>query len=125
MRVVIGAVALLITNGLIAGCGNGSNAGVKFDDLNALGSAIGCTSNTEDDTGPAMFAAQTNECELGGDKHAELEWFNNNGARDNYMDVGTSNGAVYVYGDHWAAECYTKDVQALVKSKTKGDTRDE
>ena len=61
------------------------------------------------------FASETGSCEAEGVPGVlTINLFNNNKARDSYIELGTSNGAVYVLGDGWVVECQTRGQQETI-----------
>jgi hypothetical protein len=113
VRTFLTALALVT----LTACG-GSGDDKDYDSLKDVGQAAGCDPYT-DVAEPMMYATETAECTLpSGD--VTLNWFNDNQARDQYVDLGTNNGAVYAIGDNWAAECQTEKQQAEVAEATGG-----
>lgn len=115
-------LALTLTALFLTACG--SSSGMNYEDIDAVANGAKCDSFTVDDE-PMMFAAKSGSCTLPSSDDVGISWFNSNDARDQYMDIGTRNGAVYVYGEQWIVECQDTDAQAAVAKTTKGETTGE
>jgi hypothetical protein len=107
---------------VLTACGSSGGGSTGYADIDAVAQAAKCDSFSTDDD-PMMFAAKSGSCTLPSGDDVYVSWFNNNEARDKYLDVGISNGAVYVYGDKWLIECQDADAQAEAAKSTKGDKK--
>lgn len=99
-----------------------SGGGESYDSIGAVAAAAECT-EVEPEDEPMMFASETATCTLEGGDTVTINMFNNDEARDNYVKVGTANGAAYVLGGGWAIECENHNLQSVVADSTGGDTK--
>jgi len=119
--------ALIASLLLLTACGsNGDSdsgsASSGYGSIEAVGKAAKCQPlEIRDD--PMMFAIKTAGCTLPSGEDVAINWFANDTARDEYVDLGSSNGALYVTGSKWAIECNSAESQAEAAKSTKGDVK--
>jgi hypothetical protein len=109
---------------VVAGCGGddggagGSNKVKSGDDLAEL---VGCTGFTDDTE--EMFVTEGGSCSLEG-QDINIYYFGDQRARDEYLEIATGFGGLYLVGVNWLVEA-KRATLAELKAEHGGKISDE
>jgi hypothetical protein len=103
MKMITGVTVALATMAVLAGCSS-SDSGDGGDSVGSgqdVADMIGCTGWADDSE--EMYVTEGGTCDLEGEEVGAY-YFADNEARDNYVDVASSFGGLYLVGDAWVID---------------------
>lgn len=113
MRTITGVSVALAATMVLAGCSGGdSGGGEDVGSGQDVADMIGCTGWTDDSE--EMFVTEGGTCDLDGEEVGAY-YFADDEARDNYVDVASGFGGLYLVGDGWVIDgkrAVLEDLQA-------------
>jgi hypothetical protein len=133
MRILLACLVALV----LAGCGggeseggddsaesvespeSGEDGGQAYDDIEAVAEAAECEEFDSAPNDAGSLAAESGGCTLPDGSFVTINWFDDNGARDEFTSLGTTGGGImYVVGDKWNIEVPGEEavVDSLVES---------
>lgn len=101
---------------------SGDSGGKSYDDIDALADAAGCEEFEKAPADSGSIAAESGGCTLPDGTFAQINWYDDNAARDEFTDLGTVGGGIYyVVGDRWSIELIDEELQDSVAEATGGE----